>query len=143
MSYIFWCSKCKRDHAGECRSEQYNYVVKLIEELTAAGWEKVTCEADQLVLSTTLKLSTPLEFIPITFNIFRTGKDSEGWYGTAPLRECQRTHVNDLCCACDPSVCDHPICYDCKRRPGTACLVCSKIVCDTCAEEPYKFCCDS
>ena len=34
------------------------------------------------------------------------------------------------------------LCYDCKTREGTACPLCGKFVCDSCAEKPYAFCCD-
>jgi len=77
VSYVFYCSKCRFDHAGECRS-QYSYVVQVIDQLTLDGWKVETYQDSTIKLTKTIEFTHPIEFIPI---VFRTTEHDEGWEG--------------------------------------------------------------
>ena len=98
MSYTFWCSKCKFDHAGECPPDELANAKKKVRDITAeieelmkaleGGYYNAApttlhqCKYDgscgcgvkvdpdgTVTLSYTVQLQTPLTFIPIIFQI--------------------------------------------------------------------------
>lgn len=97
---IFHCSKCKFDHAGECKvysgasavivvdgkrikpfgprihldpddvSHLPPFVQQMIESLTAIGWKNVRFEDPYI--KGDIQLQQPITFIPFTFELSRT-----------------------------------------------------------------------
>jgi hypothetical protein len=87
MSYKFWCSKCKFDHAGECEPAPkipigfllFDEVARQLMVYDGREWRPFGYKAEDGVLtaSVTITLPHPIQFIPINFVIHRDGHDEE------------------------------------------------------------------